>query len=67
MGICGQDSGGLWWDQNRNSTVGVVTGLWAGRPRNRGFDPRQTGSESHSVFYSVDAGGSFPEGKGPGA
>jgi hypothetical protein len=40
--------------------------LWAGRPRNRGFDPRQAGSEAHPVFYSMGAGCSLPGGKGVG-
>jgi hypothetical protein len=55
---CGQDSEGLWWEQNRNSAVGVVTMLWAGRLRNLWFDLRQTGSEAHLIFYSMGAGGS---------
>ena len=53
-------------NKTRKSAVGVVTGLWAGRSRNRGFDPRQTGSGAHPFFCSMGAKGSLPGGKGAG-
>jgi hypothetical protein len=59
---------------SRDSSVGIVTRLWAGRP---GLDSRQerncslvhniqTGSEAHPASYPMDMGRSFPGGKADG-
>jgi hypothetical protein len=58
----------------RSSPVGLVTKVWAGRPRSRGSIPGngksfsllhnvETGSGTHQASYTMDTGGCFPRGK----
>jgi hypothetical protein len=56
----------------RDSSVGIATRLWAGRPRNRGSIPRQgqetflhnvqTGSGAHPASYTMGTGALLPRG-----